>query len=869
VLPQINCQSFDQIRSEIFARVKDYCPDWDLDQSSDPAHVFIELFSWLAEQNQFRLAQHSQQELLRLLKALAFTPRPAQCARVECQFVLTEDAKKQGRHCQVLAGAHLAPLNQSAPTFSTIEKLDVIPVSLSHVVSVEDGHVHKHNVDQPWTAFCGHDPLKQQLYLQDPSLPILLDNGVVNLTAQASQSLSLTDWTWELWTKHSWQGLTTSRKGESIQLSRANGSRATICADREMMSELTEQLEIDQPFIRATAPGRDRLALLDLQSFLISTYYHGRCQIIGTGHAQQFCYASELAKLEPGSQISAAINGLESIEGDDTLFRWELSNGQHNLVLGCCDGDGVLTTGGGPLKLVHWSQNECVLQFAIPDEETSLQSPWTLKLILQRDYGEITAALVEVLSSSPLPWPESLELAISSHSSERKLDHCLGFDGHKIKRLEESPFTILEEFQKATIYWAFDNWFATKTLSLYIDLGACPALARGPEIVWELWNGERWLAVKVQDGTSGLASSGVLKIPGRTAERRELFGQKQHWLRSRIVSGSWIEKPRVVKVTENVAHAVEGESIHEEPAGQGDGVAALTLKLKRGPVSALLSVISKHQGSEPRIWQPVPDFLDSRPSDAHFVFDIQQRQLSFGDGRQGRIPEAGSSFQVSYKICSGGRGNIAKGLLALSNPSDSSVSATNLTAASGGLDQEGLRELLRRAPGHFQSSDRAVTRQDFERLTKMASPYVAMASVSVEEGIVIVRVIPKPGISWSIALRDQIQSFLNARKLLTTRFTVEGPRWLDVSVSVTVQPESHAHGFVYGDLEDRLTAYFEKQSFGATLTAADGLVFVASLQHLKTILSLQFSIGNEPPASCITLPANVIPHLKELRIKQA
>lgn len=55
-------------------------------------------------------------------------------------------------------------------------------------------------------------------------------------------------------------------------------------------------------------------------------------------------------------------------------------------------------------------------------------------------------------------------------------------------------------------------------------------------------------------------------------------------------------------------------------------------------------------------WAEVPDFDLSGPADRHFVLDRPSGRVRFGDGERGRVPEAGSHVEASYRSGGGGKG---------------------------------------------------------------------------------------------------------------------------------------------------------------------------------------------------------------------
>ena len=121
-------------------------------------------------------------------------------------------------------------------------------------------------------------------------------------------------------------------------------------------------------------------------------------------------------------------------------------------------------------------------------------------------------------------------------------------------------------------------------------------------------------------------------------------------------------------------------------------------------------------------WVPRPDLLSSSNYDAHFVVEMdnaRRAHLRFGDGELGRRPEGWTSFQASYRVGNGKRGNVgAETILHLvfrQNPvSGLALSLCNPLPAQGGADPEPLEEAKLFAPHAFRLElARAITAVDY------------------------------------------------------------------------------------------------------------------------------------------------------------
>jgi len=209
-------------------------------------------------------------------------------------------------------------------------------------------------------------------------------------------------------------------------------------------------------------------------------------------------------------------------------------------------------------------------------------------------------------------------------------------------------------------------------------------------------------------------------------------------------------------------------------------------------------------------WRPVASFADSGAGDRHFMLDLERGELRFGpairqpDGgwRQfGAVPPAGSALRFTrYRFGGGRAGNVAAGALAmLASPVAGVVSVTNPEPAVGGADAEPLESARQRAALELRTRSRAVTVEDFERLTVEASPLVARALCSAPpgNGPVRVHVLPRvdppdrlltlseltPAEDLMRLLADKLEE----RRLIGTSVVLLPARLRGVSVAVDVR----------------------------------------------------------------------------------
>ncbi|MGZ4243961.1 MAG: putative baseplate assembly protein [Solirubrobacteraceae bacterium] len=304
--------------------------------------------------------------------------------------------------------------------------------------------------------------------------------------------------------------------------------------------------------------------------------------------------------------------------------------------------------------------------------------------------------------------------------------------------------------------------FETPIAGLVIRLVVESSRAEGtadpadPPLVWEASaGGGEWDPVTVvADETGGFCFGGgaiTLQVPD-TAVETKLSDVGRHWLRCRVLersareTGAYARSPEISSVEALVAggtvDAYHAATVTGELLGTSEGIPGVAYPLPRQPVltpEAGEVVEVRELGSDQWTpWQQVDTFEHSTRADHHFQIDTARGEIRFGpairqpDGgwrRYGAVPPAGAVLRMSrYRHGGGGDGNVApRALSILPRPVPGIAAATNPVAATGGVEPESLESARERARLEIRARTRAVTAEDFERLTLAASPQVARA----------------------------------------------------------------------------------------------------------------------------------------------
>lgn len=303
-----------------------------------------------------------------------------------------------------------------------------------------------------------------------------------------------------------------------------------------------------------------------------------------------------------------------------------------------------------------------------------------------------------------------------------------------------------------------------------------------------------------------------------------------YWLRARLTRtpGDDERSPLALQAIRlNTAPATQAATVREDRLGVSNGRPGQSVSLRKTPVlidpvtnAPDLDLTLTGSDNTPQTWQRVDDFYRSGPSDRHYVLDPISGQITFGDGRSGQIPVAGSKITAErYRVGGGAIGNVAPNTITKIKGRLSGVkAATNHRAAHDGSDAESLMAAKARAPHDLRHRDRAVSAEDFRDLA-LQTPGVnlhkvfALARKAVDEdgaltprdGAVTLLVLPKTDEDAPQPTQAQQRAIcrhLEPRRLITTELHITGPDYSKItqfSANLTVKD-----GYDLADVTERV-----------------------------------------------------------------
>jgi predicted phage baseplate assembly protein len=364
-----------------------------------------------------------------------------------------------------------------------------------------------------------------------------------------------------------------------------------------------------------------------------------------------------------------------------------------------------------------------------------------------------------------------------------------------------------------------------------------------PPYVWEASTGKqegRWQTCDNElDTTKGMNSAGRIRIHLPKMGKYEVNKKELYWVRVRTKEISSVEQnegmqpydksPRLRQVSVaswgGTVSATHSQQILREFLGQSDGSPGQRFSLQLTPILSRKQgehLVVQVENEPPQVWLEVSDFADSEADSRQYTLDSVTGELRFGpavrqpDGTiklYGAIPPRGAVILFErYRYGGGQEGNVQAGILNTLKTAIPFISrvSNRQPVQDLGMDAESLEAAMMRAPALLRSRDRAVTEADFEFLARQALP-ASIGRVKclqprpsepgrVVAGQVYVLVIPRIAYPERflepdlLKLKDEditaLTSYLDERRLLTTRLDIRPPayHWISVKVKLRAAP---------------------------------------------------------------------------------
>lgn len=363
-------------------------------------------------------------------------------------------------------------------------------------------------------------------------------------------------------------------------------------------------------------------------------------------------------------------------------------------------------------------------------------------------------------------------------------------------------------------------------------------------LVWEVWTSQGWQETAVTDHTRSLSLSGAVQFKNvpEMVEQKGVDGTPRYHLRCRIVGGQYGCAPKLVTVVLNGTLAQQRVTVESERVGEGNGRPNQSFTLTHAPLLAqhcrIVTEAKVNGTMQESEWQIVPSLTASTPADKHVVVDFNNGNLQFGDGQRGHVAPNGEHIVAKYEATSTTLGNVPAGYIKAFSASDQQNGLhqaidviSNPIAGHGGADAETIGEAMVRY--QMTPSPRAVTLADYVRLAKdtpgvcvaraeaLANVHPAMPTAKAK-GVVTVMVLPQlpqKRAFPTLAMRREVQHWLEHHRIVGTKVVVAGPTWQTVRVRARVTPiDGIDQTALPGKVSAAIDAYFDPLTGGKSGT---------------------------------------------------
>ncbi|MBV7337520.1 putative baseplate assembly protein [Chloroflexi bacterium TSY] len=315
------------------------------------------------------------------------------------------------------------------------------------------------------------------------------------------------------------------------------------------------------------------------------------------------------------------------------------------------------------------------------------------------------------------------------------------------------------------------------------------------------------------------------------------------------------------------------DKISQETVGSSNGSAGQRFALARMPLIDETLVVMVDEGSGPQAWERQQTLLYSQPFDRHYIVRRDENDLAwieFGDGIYGKIPRRGQNhISASYCVGGGTKGNVPANSITKNVTKIAGLhSLFNENAAAGGAEHEEIAEASKRGPHLFRTMGSAVTAQDYEYHARQFGVGKVWAQAAGWNRIELY-VAPAGGGQPSDTLKEDLRSYLEDKRIMTSLIEIRDPRYVDVAVEGTldVEPYSFAQQ-VQQQVEDavRNLLAFDQVKFNDILYLSKVYEVIEAIPGVRGINVTRYAMpdspSNLPPEGKLEFARNEIPRAK-------
>jgi hypothetical protein len=215
---------------------------------------------------------------------------------------------------------------------------------------------------------------------------------------------------------------------------------------------------------------------------------------------------------------------------------------------------------------------------------------------------------------------------------------------------------------------------------------------------------------------------------------------------------------------------------------------------------------------------PADDLMTTNSSSQVFFIEADRQKkykISFGDNVLGKQPTTSSIITVSYRVCNGSAPNGANtfNLVNTTINGQSGITVVPIGRSSGGASIEDIESVRFNAPRIYETQNRTVTSEDYERILLKQNPDIQAISVWGGEendppiyGKVFVSAKPKTSTVFSQNRKQEIVNAVRKYNVQSIDIEVVDPVYLYIVPEVTVRYDPTLTTLTPGELASAVAA---------------------------------------------------------------
>lgn len=305
------------------------------------------------------------------------------------------------------------------------------------------------------------------------------------------------------------------------------------------------------------------------------------------------------------------------------------------------------------------------------------------------------------------------------------------------------------------------------------------------------------------------------------------------------------------------------------------------------------------------LWVVAESFVNAQGSDRVYLVEVDADnnvEVLLGDGFFGLSPSLSSTpnVQVRYLISVGDDGNLGANTIKTlfddifdTQGNEVSISVVNTQSSTGGATQESIEKARKQAPAQLSALYRAMTKGDYIALVE-GFPGIAKAMAwgeqdeappdydlynwvliaAAPDGVTRAQLIddPENGI-LSDTLKDNLRTYLEQRKCITTRVKVIDPVYVPIDLEATIfYTKGSLPSVVKSQVEEAVVDFlsFEEVGFGREVRKSNLYRIMDSVSGVEYLELDEFKTTTTPGGTdveeVVILKKYELPYLRTLTI---